>query len=136
MPIYWKPNGGSWNNTGPSGFGELYDSDSCVAYKGYFLHSLLDDANGKKIVYKDICTLYSGGFQNGIMEGNFEVTVIAQQDWDMVTSIHGDQVAPGTKKQVVYSAGNPISESGSVDVQLNVNYERDDDGYFLSISIV
>ena len=136
MPIHWKPNGGSWTNTGPNGFGELYDSDSCMAHKGHFLNSLLNDNNGQKIVYEDICTLYSGSFQNGVMEGNFDVTVITQQDWEMVTSIHGNQVASGTKKQVVYSAGNVVSESGSVDVQLNVFYGRDESKCFNSLSIV
>ncbi len=124
MGIFWRPNGGRWQNGGPQGFGELYNSDQKTIKKGFFITGILNDPNGMLVHYPSNCSIFNGSFENDQKNGEFVVYVIAQPDWEQGLLQGVSQVA-ATKKTITYAADALVTEGSPQQVQITMNHSRD-----------
>ncbi len=133
--IYWKPNGGSWTNTGPSGFGELYDSTNCIIKKGFFNGFKLTDPNGQLIDYSNKCTVYEGEFKDDVKHGEFDVYEIEQALWEQAIGVGGNGVAAANKKRVTFNANVPTVELPANAIQVRIDSNRGGNGHFTNFNV-
>lgn len=135
MRIFWKPNGGSWTNTGPTGFGELFDSVECTIRKGFFRGFKLNDQNGTLIDYSSNCVSYTGSFTDDSKSGDFVVFEISQPAWETATGVGGNGVAAATKKIITYSNDVATAELSSESIQLRIECVKSDTGCITHFNI-